>query len=669
MAASVASLVCEQDEDVNEAPLSDFNFNTTEDETSQTSKESMLEEAPVEQKDDSYEPEAMRMVTNAVENERQFSRSPDITLSSISSSQLSPCVYADLHPKADLSSPPSPSTQLPQLSPIQLSLADLGKLRRQASANEINKELIMALPTSAAGSLPGSPKSNSGKIALAKSWSRENLRKPTQHKNDGEVGQDFEKNSSIRRIFRTDSGPFYVNEMAEDCHSHSAGKNQTKIPHCSHEVPTQQCEGGVTEQMKVYRSQPGDSAVSESGITDDNSLDWHEEAAVVPSPSGRVDDDASGPVVCQPSRDQDEADSILRDERNAYRDMCLTLGAEVSKLRNLLAAEQCCHYYPVLSYGTPALPPFFHANAAFGPEYTPPFFHGSATGAIGRIAMSDAGQTRGDYESIISEDGNDVIQGNTGSENPGRQWAQHHCDAGTVAESDVSVDFASRSLRSCEVRKLPSGHLSSHGLQSRLSSDIELFLQAVSAHLLQTEDKRKAAIARFNRMVALLWPRAQVKMYGSHISNLCLPSSDLDFVICLPAVHKNAPAVAPGVLEGRNAINETWQKSLARTLKGESWIEPRTIKIIERTAVPVIKVSTKDVRAKVLQLDISFDGPGHHGLEAINMVKAIMEVSIWFWVREMIICYLFYRRSHFADICNDLIGCRSSRWFARLLWY
>lgn len=63
-----------------------------------------------------------------------------------------------------------------------------------------------------------------------------------------------------------------------------------------------------------------------------------------------------------------------------------------------------------------------------------------------------------------------------------------------------------------------------------------------------------------------------LRLYGSHVSNLCLPSSDLDFVICLPSVHKIDVATTPGVLEGRNAINETNQTVLARKLKGESWI-------------------------------------------------------------------------------------------------
>ena len=85
--------------------------------------------------------------------------------------------------------------------------------------------------------------------------------------------------------------------------------------------------------------------------------------------------------------------------------------------------------------------------------------------------------------------------------------------------------------------------------------------------------------------------------------------------------------VAAGDLEGRNAIVETNQKVLARKLKSEAWLDQRTIKVIERTAVPVIKVSTKDTRSRVLQLDLSFDAKEHHGLEALNMIQIILEVS------------------------------------------
>ena len=53
--------------------------------------------------------------------------------------------------------------------------------------------------------------------------------------------------------------------------------------------------------------------------------------------------------------------------------------------------------------------------------------------------------------------------------------------------------------------------------------------------------------------------------------------------------------------------------------------DQRSIKVIERTAVPVIKVSTKDSRSRVVQLDLSFDAKEHHGLEALLMIQHILE--------------------------------------------
>ena len=62
------------------------------------------------------------------------------------------------------------------------------------------------------------------------------------------------------------------------------------------------------------------------------------------------------------------------------------------------------------------------------------------------------------------------------------------------------------------------------------------------------------------------------------------------------------------------------------------FIEPRSIKIIERTIIPVIKVSTKDSRSRSLHLDISFDSQGHHGLESVDMVARTLEVSSSFCI-------------------------------------
>ncbi|CAN0377100.1 unnamed protein product, partial [Ectocarpus sp. 8 AP-2014] len=84
----------------------------------------------------------------------------------------------------------------------------------------------------------------------------------------------------------------------------------------------------------------------------------------------------------------------------------------------------------------------------------------------------------------------------------------------------------------------------------------------------------------------------QVKPYGSFVTGLSLPWSDLDLVICLPKVRRDAPADTPGALEGRNAIKETWQQELARSLGGERWVDNNSLKIISHTAVPVIKLTT-----------------------------------------------------------------------------
>mmetsp|Transcript_35538 Transcript_35538/g.106082 ORF Transcript_35538/g.106082 Transcript_35538/m.106082 type:complete len:701 (+) Transcript_35538:3245-5347(+) len=348
--------------------------------------------------------------------------------------------------------------------------------------------------------------------------------------------------------------------------------------------------------------------------------------------------DGSTTISSGHSPPQTDEATLLREERNAYRDLCLTLGAEVAKMKNQIAS-QADNIHPAVAYASPTFQPaYYYGTSSYDPEFMPSFFHGAYNGSNRTmVAMSDVGIHQ---DIAVSEDGTDNAQGAVGSVDlPGMPaWSGHAGSightrqtsaGGTKTASDAcSTEYGHGSVGFSGFRSTHRDNLGSvplHGLQSRLSVDIENFLRATSVQLKKQESRRLAATKRLSRLVTVLWPRAQVKIYGSHVSNLCLPSSDIDFVICLPAVHKKDIAVAPGVLEGRNAINETSQKMLARKLKGESWIDPRSIKLIERTVVPVIKVSTKDTRARVLQLDISFDGPEHHGSDAVQMVTGVME--------------------------------------------
>jgi hypothetical protein len=325
-----------------------------------------------------------------------------------------------------------------------------------------------------------------------------------------------------------------------------------------------------------------------------------------------VTKDGSTTITSLSHRETEEL-AALKEERNVYRDLCLTLGAEVAKLKNLLAAQRGTSSSRGHSYSF-GLSRAYPDSAFFGPEtMSNPFSLVSKARTM--AAMSDAGY-KGDHESLASEDDLGALPLNLDGS---RQ----------VFGSDVSIDQTNSHGRLHLPQAFPQqrdlNSMPFHGTQSRLAREVFLFVESVDCQLRKQEPKRRLAIERMTRLVNTLWPRAQVKLYGSQVSGLCLPSSDLDFVIRLPEVHKKAIAVAPGALEGRNAINETCQKLLARKLKGESWIDPRSMKLIDRTVVPVIKVSTKDTKAKTIQLDITFDAHGHHGMDAIQIVAQIVE--------------------------------------------
>lgn len=358
----------------------------------------------------------------------------------------------------------------------------------------------------------------------------------------------------------------------------------------------------------------------------DDYQSWHETSG---SKNDDVDNNTitkDGTTTISSGMSQREPEEILmlREQRNAYRDMCLTLGAENAKLKTLLAAQRNSTIQPSMGMQPGMQPgygyPPFRNGGIFDPASVTQSFH-IAPRARTLAAMSDAGY-RGEQESLASED--DVAARILASESL-RQLSS----GVTVAESDASLDHNS----GYNIIHMPIGvqhsrdmrdNVSLNAMQSRLARDIFQFLETTTAQLRKLDVKIQSAVERMNRLVKTVWPRAQVKLYGSHVTGLCVPTSDLDFVVCLPAVHKNAVADAPGALEGRNAINETSQKLLARRLKGESWIDPRSMKLIDRTVVPVIKVATKDTKKQTLHLDISFDAPGHHGLEAVQMIASLM---------------------------------------------
>ena len=500
-------------------------------------------------------------------------------------------------------SPEAPITPPPTLSPILVSLADLRDMKRISLIPERLSQSNFPI------SLPNSPVPPH-KNGLTPSWSREDLRIAS-----------FRDDHNIQPK-KPHLQPQRSSEPPQQQSYRAAAVKSLAKPIASSKAASLDFRSRVFEsslKREHHRESCAQSETALEGHREDHH--WHDNRNKPPHDeieNKSVTRDGSTTITSALSQREPEEIASIREERNSFRDMCLTLGAEVAKLKAMLSTQKASASFGPIDFQDSFNHPVYRPGS-FDPNCMPPFFHGMQRGQ--RLGpMSDAGLHRaGDHESQFSED--ELFDPLPKARN---ESVRRMSSNATVVESDASIH--STVIQSGSMGVMPVyDSVPVHGLQSRLAKDILQFLDATRMQLKKLDNKRSMAVERFSRLVNTLWPRAQVKVYGSHVSGLCLPSSDLDFVVCLPAVHNYAPALAPGVLEGRNSINETSQKVLARELKGESWIDPRSIKLIERTVVPVIKVSTKDTRARMIQLDVSFDSPDHHGLEANEMVSKILE--------------------------------------------
>ncbi|KAL7444102.1 hypothetical protein ACHAXH_009948 [Discostella pseudostelligera] len=569
------------------------------------------------------------------------------TLSKDGVDYLSTNVISESNRDMEMSPTPfAPPTPPPQLSPILVSLADLGKLRVELLEQSDLQSSVIPKP-SVQGHLTAQ--------SLKPSLSRDDLRSIDECRKPSRRERDDHHNIGHRQI---DALLSYRNVVAKPAHrkppSLKSFDGKQKHRDDSHPILTRSTRSIKTTRSgarSIHTTLYGPEPILQTSEPILNRV-LHLAVACAKSESGLDGDDGASHCNVMPSahtedtmtKDGTTISSVhsppateelatLKEERNLYRDMCLTLGAENAKLMNLLASKTCTPLYRPTLFAQEAVPSFFYSEQHWpAPNSFPNQF---STQSI--VAMSDAGIHRA--YSAMSEDGTDIhpsvvaiVENQNTSSWQARGDSVHSVGyrtsgCGTYADSDTSFErnLGQESIAFNRVHHHDAffGPIPLHGIKSRLSEDITRYMNSLQSQLKKAEGRRIRAVEGITKTA--LWPRAQIKMYGSHVTNLCLPSSDMDFVICLPAVHKNAPATAPGDLEGRNAINETNQKVLARKLKTESWLDQRSIKVIERTAVPVIKVSTKDVRSRVVQLDLSFDAKEHHGLEALAMIQHILE--------------------------------------------
>lgn len=123
----------------------------------------------------------------------------------------------------------------------------------------------------------------------------------------------------------------------------------------------------------------------------------------------------------------------------------------------------------------------------------------------------------------------------------------------------------------------------------KLNKEIKSFVHQVNRGLRDIRPLLNKVLRRVERQVGSQWFSATVEIYGSYLTGLFLPSSDLDVVIV-------------GICDV--TIDEAILK-LARELKKQAWV--LSLNAITSAKVPVIKlVAILDDRCKKITVDISF---------------------------------------------------------------
>lgn len=148
-----------------------------------------------------------------------------------------------------------------------------------------------------------------------------------------------------------------------------------------------------------------------------------------------------------------------------------------------------------------------------------------------------------------------------------------------------------------------------------LDQQVEDFCVAVEKTTAPNKYYVEWIVKQVEKTTQALWPKADVKPYGSYVTGLSLPSSDLDLVISNVEMSNVTGALS----------------SLAESLAKQSWVVPHTVNPITSAKVPVIKMKclpttaeNAEAPAREVVVDITFtsDGflPKHTGVDAAVML-------------------------------------------------
>ena len=145
-----------------------------------------------------------------------------------------------------------------------------------------------------------------------------------------------------------------------------------------------------------------------------------------------------------------------------------------------------------------------------------------------------------------------------------------------------------------------------------LSKDLTDYQQYVTEHIKKNKILYDTLLENLQKCVNEVLNNFEVKVYGSHATNLCLPWSDLDVVL----VKKN---------NNNNEENETNVKLLLNNLyehiKTKSWV--KEFKFLANASTPIIKLTCTE-QYDSMSIDISIKDKTHFGLKCVELVKDLI---------------------------------------------
>lgn len=161
-----------------------------------------------------------------------------------------------------------------------------------------------------------------------------------------------------------------------------------------------------------------------------------------------------------------------------------------------------------------------------------------------------------------------------------------------------------RELRELKFHKV---YYDSDFLVNCLEKDLKNYEAYITAVIETKKPVAEKLITQIKDLVHGLTENYECELYGSYTTGLCLPWSDLDFVI----ISK------PG-----QQTEQYFLKRVYNSLALKPWVNE--IKLIENTFVPLIKVKANSQYLD-FNIDISMQAERHQGLKCVQLVKMYLQ--------------------------------------------